>query len=75
MAKLSITLPDSVLAFVDGQVAERGHRSRSEYVRILIRREQDRERLRAQLLAGATAPVVAAADARYFAELRRRIAR
>lgn len=75
MPKLSISVAPSTLAFVDQQVAALGHASRSEYVRSLIRREQDRERLRAQVLAGAAAPVVAMADARYFGELRRRIAR
>lgn len=71
MSTMNISLPDSLKAFVDEQVAERGYGTSSEYVRELIRKEQDRANLRALLLEGAASPRVGAMDAEYFARLRR----
>ncbi|MBI5279679.1 MAG: type II toxin-antitoxin system ParD family antitoxin [Burkholderiales bacterium] len=73
MATMNISLPEGMKAFVDEQVAARGYGTSSEYVRDLIRKEQDRESLRALLLAGATAPVAAEPDAAYFDGLRARV--
>jgi antitoxin ParD1/3/4 len=67
---MNISLPDAMRDFVDEQVAERGYGTSSEYVRDLIRREQDRLALRALLLEGASSPVVATADKAFFDELR-----
>ena len=39
---MNISLPDALKAFVDDQVSQRGYGSSSEYVRDLLRREQDR---------------------------------
>lgn len=72
MSTMNISLPDSLKEFVDKQVSERGYGTSSEYVRELIRREQDRERLREMLLAGASSPVAGTADKAYFASLRKR---
>lgn len=73
MATMNISLPDSLKAFVDAQVAGRGYGASSEYVRELIRKEQDRQRLRELLLEGASSPPGAPADGAYFAGLRDRV--
>ncbi|MCU0973501.1 MAG: type II toxin-antitoxin system ParD family antitoxin [Burkholderiales bacterium] len=53
MSTMNISLPDTLKAFVDEQVTQRGYGTSSEYVRELIRRDQDRVQLRDLLLAGA----------------------
>lgn len=70
---MNISLPESLKSFVDRQVSSRGYGTSSEYVRELIRKEQDREHLRGLLLAGAASPEETRADADYFAGLRARI--
>jgi antitoxin ParD1/3/4 len=55
---------------VDEQVARRGYATSSEYVRELIRIDQDRQRLRGLLLAGAESPATLAADDDFFNGLR-----
>lgn len=74
MATMNISLPDSLKSFVDEQVSTRGYGTSSEYVRELIRKDQDRLQLRALLLAGAASKLSAPADGVYFAGLRDRIA-
>ena len=69
---MNISLPDSLKAFVDEQVSQRGYGTSSEYVRELIRRDQDRMQLRSLLLAGAASAPALPADATYFDGLRRR---
>lgn len=71
---MNISLPDSLKAFVDAEVERRGFGTSSEYVRTLIRREQEREMLRDLLLAGAASPPGAPVDEGYFAALRERAA-
>lgn len=73
MSTMNISLPDSLKAFVDEQVSQRGYGTSSEYVRELIRRDQDRLQLRNLLLAGASSAPAAAADERYFEGLRERL--
>jgi len=72
---MNISLPDVLRSFVDEQVAKRGYSTSSEYVRELIRRDQDRQRLRGLLLEGADSTPATAADASYFHTLRERIRR
>jgi antitoxin ParD1/3/4 len=60
---MNISLPDELRDFVEEQV-KRGYGTSSEYVRELIRKDQDRLRLRALLLAGS--PPAAPAGAAYF---------
>ena len=73
MTTMNISLPDSLKSFVDEQVSTRGYGTSSEYVRELIRKDQDRLQLRGLLLAGAASGLSAPADAAYFATLRDRI--
>lgn len=70
MTTMNVSLPDSLKAFVDEQVDLRGYGSSSEYVRDLIRRDQERQRLRALLLEGAESEPTEAASAAYFDDLR-----
>lgn len=73
MGTMNISLPDSLKAFVEQRVAEGGYSTSSEYVRELIRREQDRSTLRGLLLEGASSPPDTDVDDRYFRRLRQRI--
>lgn len=76
MSTMNISLPDTLKAFVDEQVSQRGYGTSSEYVRELIRKDQDQLRLRSLLLAGAaTSPIAAPADGAYFEALRKRVQR
>ncbi len=73
MSTMNISLPDSLKSFVDEQVDRQGYATSSEYVRELIRRDQDRLHLRNILLAGAESAMAAPADAAYFGTLRDRV--
>ena len=73
MSTMNISLPDSLKAFVDEQVSQRGYGTSSEYVRELIRRDQDRLRLRNLLLAGAESAPAAPVNEAYFDGLRERV--
>jgi antitoxin ParD1/3/4 len=72
VSTMNISLPEELKDFVDEQV-RRGYGTSSEYVRELIRKDQDRLRLRELLLAGAASPPAASAGASYFKKLRRRL--
>ena len=73
MGTMNISLPDSMREFVDKQVSARGDGTRSEYVRELIRKDQDRQHLRALLLEGAASAPTAPVDADYFEGLRKQV--
>lgn len=73
MSTMNISLPDSLKSFVDEQVAERGYGTSSEYVRELIRKDQDRTHLRSLLLQGAASTPGQPADEQYFDGLRARL--
>ncbi len=75
MSTMNISLPESLKSFVDEQVASRGYGTSSEYVRELIRKDQDRQRLRTLLLAGASSPEREPVDGAYFEALRGRVRR
>jgi len=74
MSTMNISLPETMKAFVDEQVSQRGYGTSSEYVRELIRKDQDRQRLRNLLLAGAESVPTQPADEGYFESLRKRVA-
>jgi antitoxin ParD1/3/4 len=59
--------------FIDSQVTQAGYGTSSEYVRELVRRDQQRVQLRALLMEGARSPLAGEGDARYFTGLRQRI--
>lgn len=73
MSTMNISLPATLKAFVDAQVIERGYGTSSEYVRDLIRKDQERLHVRGLLLAGAESHAGRPADAAYFEGLRRRV--
>ena len=75
MGTMNISLPDALKCFVDKQVASRGYGTSSEYVRELIRRDRDRQRLRGLLLGGADSAPESAADGARFDRLRERVRR
>jgi antitoxin ParD1/3/4 len=70
---MNISLPETLKAFIDQQVSQRGYGTSSEYVRELIRKEQERQQLRELLLAGAASAPTAPVDAAYFEGLRDRV--
>ncbi|QTD43844.1 ribbon-helix-helix domain-containing protein [Ottowia testudinis] len=72
MSTMNISLPEPMKEFIDTQVTTRGFGTSSEYVRQLIRKEQERQQLRELLLAGAASDVMAEANAAYFDALRQR---
>lgn len=75
MTTMNISLPDALKSFVDEQVIQRGYGTSSEYVRELIRKDQDRMRLRELLLQGAESAHGNPVDEAYFDALRNRIHR
>ena len=70
---MNISLPERLKSFVDEQVAGRGFGTSSEYVRELIRGDQDRQRLRGLLLEGAASAPTEPVDGAYFDGLRERV--
>ena len=70
MSTMNISLPETLKSFVDRQVAGRGYGTSSEYVRELIRRDRDREELRALILEGVASGPAETVDDAYFDELR-----
>ena len=73
MSTMNISLPDTLKSFVDEQVSQRGYGTSSEYVRELIRRDQDRLQLRNLLLAGASSAPTEQVNETYFEGLREQV--
>lgn len=73
MSTMNVSLPDELKAFVDARVGHGGFGSTSEYVRDLIRRDRDRQRLRHLLLDGAASSPGPIADDSYFESVRTRV--
>ncbi len=73
MSSMNISLPEALKAFVDEQVSERGYGNSSEYVRELIRNDQERQQLRSLLLDGAGSETTQAVTSDYFEDLRKRM--
>jgi antitoxin ParD1/3/4 len=70
MSTMNISLPEILKSFVDEQVATRGYGTSSEYVRELIRKDQERTHLRNLLLEGAGSEPSGTVDEKYFEGLR-----
>ena len=79
MATMNISLPDELKQFIDEQVAEHAYGSASEYLRELIRKQRDVEKLRSMLLEGANSgpgkPVTTDTFRAMREELRERLAK
>lgn len=75
MSTMNISLPDSLKSFVDEQVTGGLYGTSSEYVRTLIRQDQDRQSLRRLLQEGGSSPLGAPVDAAYFDGLRDQVRR
>jgi len=75
MTTMNISLPEALKSFVDEQVAARGYGTSSEYVRELIRKDQERQRLRELLLEGAASAPGQPVSRAYFDGLLRRVRR
>lgn len=73
MSTMNISLPETLKTFVDLQVSQRGYGTSSEYVRELIRRDQDRLQLREKLLTGAGSAPTAPVSTAHFESLRERV--
>lgn len=73
MGTMNVSLPDTLREFVEAQVGRSGYGTSSEYVRELIRRDQERLQFRDLLLAGARSPVAGEADEAYFDGLRKKL--
>jgi antitoxin ParD1/3/4 len=73
MSTMNISLPETLKSFVDQQVAGRGFGTSSEYVRELIRKDQDRQTLRRLLLDGAATAATEPVDEGYFDGLSARV--
>lgn len=70
---MNISMPESLKSFVDSRVAQASYGSSSEYVRELLRRDQDRQTLRSMLLVGGQSPMESQADSAFFDALCSRI--
>ena len=70
MSTMNISLPDTLTAFVDEQVSQRGFGTSSEYVHELIRRDQEIRQLQGLLLEGASSEATQAVTPAYFDRLR-----
>ena len=70
MATMNISLPDDLKAFVDAQVAEHAYGSSSEYLRELIRKQRDIEKLRGLLLEGLESGPPAPMETDFFDKMR-----
>lgn len=72
MSTMNISLPDEMKRFVDQQVREGAYAGSSDYMRALIRKEQDVAKLRALLQEGLdSGPPEPVTDA-WFDDLRHR---
>jgi len=49
---MNVSLPDEMKKFIEDQVEEQGYATSSEFLRELIRREQDRSQLHGLLVQG-----------------------
>ncbi len=67
---MNVSLPASMKDYVDARVQESDYSSASEYLRELIRGDQERHRLRSLLLAGGESPLVTEGTNDFFARMR-----
>ena len=73
MATITISLPDNLKAFMEGQIADKGFGNVSEYVRSLLREAQNKEndaRLQALLLEGLASDKGEAVTEEFWSDLK-----
>lgn len=70
---MNISLPNALKEFVDHQATLCGYGTSGEYIRELIRRDQQRVQLRSLLLEGVQSAKTGEADAEYFEGLRNQV--
>ena len=76
MCTMNIFLPETLKSFVDSQVSNGDYGGSSEYMRELLRMEQDRVRLRRLILDAMESELIdEPMDSRYFDTLRKRLGR
>lgn len=73
MATMTLSLSDSLKAFIDAQVADQGLTADSDYVLALVQLEQEKQRVRDMLIEGRDSGPGQPVDAAYFERLRERI--
>ncbi|NWN89867.1 MAG: type II toxin-antitoxin system ParD family antitoxin [Micrococcaceae bacterium] len=73
MATMNVSLPDELKKFVEAQVEEHDYVSSSEFLRDMLRREQDRTQLRALLIQGMESGAGSEMNDSYFERMRERI--
>lgn len=72
MVTMNISLPDDLKSFIDAQVAEHAYGSTSEYLRDLIRKQRDIEKLRGMLLDGFNSGPATPMEPDFFEKMRKR---
>lgn len=72
MATMNISLPDELKQFIDAQVTEHGYGSTSEYLRDLVRKQRDVEKLRGILLEGVSSGPATPMEPDFFDKMRER---
>ena len=76
MCTMNKSLPETLKSFVDSQVSDGDYGGSSEYMRELLRKEQDRVRLRRLILDAMESELIdEPMDSRYFDTLRKRLGR
>jgi antitoxin ParD1/3/4 len=72
MATMNISLPEDLKSFIDEQVAANAYGSTSEYLRDLIRKQRDIEKLRGMLLEGFNSGPATPMEPDFFEKMRER---
>lgn len=75
MATMNVSLPDELKTYVDARVEAGAYQSSSEFVRELIRKDQDGQHLRGLIEQGMRSPLEGAPDDAFFGSLRERAGR
>lgn len=73
MTSMNISLPEELKAFVEERVARGGYSTASEYMRELIRRDQNRARIEARIIEGLESGPPIEIDEAYWEAKRRRL--
>ena len=73
MATMTLSLPDSLKAFIDAQVADQDLAADSDYILALVEHQQQKQRVRDMLIEGRDSGPGQPVDAAYFERVRERI--